>query len=70
MKAELRAIEPNNFAQSWSAFIAHPSPEPCDDYGWFSLTIGPEGDPGTNYFQVRFRDQLILSVLRPKIAVI
>lgn len=52
MKAELRSIDPNDFAGGWPAFVARPSAHPWDNYGWFTLTIGPEGDPGTNYFQV------------------
>jgi hypothetical protein len=52
MKAELRCIEHNDFFPGWESFAAAPSTEPWDDYGWFTLTIGPEGDPGTNYFQV------------------
>lgn len=51
MKAQLHDIAPNDHV-NWASFAAHPSADPWDDYGWFSLTIGPHDDPGTNYFQV------------------
>ena len=51
MRAELRAIDPNDHL-GWDAFVAAERPEPWDDFGWFTLSIGPEGDPGTSYFQV------------------
>jgi hypothetical protein len=28
------------------------APEPWFGFGWFTLSIGPEGDPGTDLFQV------------------
>lgn len=52
MKAQLRRIEHNDFFAGWDAFAAQPSSDPWNDFGWLTLTIGPEGDPGTNYFQL------------------
>jgi len=51
MRAELRAIEPNDFP-GWDAFAAADRPTPWDDFGWFTLSIAPEGDPGSDLFQV------------------
>jgi hypothetical protein len=52
MKAELHWIQPNNRKCNWESFEADSSIDPWDDYGSFSLSIGPEGDPGSTYFQV------------------
>ena len=51
MRGELRDISPNDFPD-WQCFASVERPEPWDDFGWFSLNIGPEGDPGTEIFQV------------------
>jgi len=51
MGAELREISPNNYLV-WDDFVAAERPEPWDDYGHFTLKIGPEGDKGSEYFQV------------------
>jgi hypothetical protein len=51
MRAELRHISPNDFPH-WECFLSADRAEPWDDFGWFSLNIGPEGDPGTEIFQV------------------
>jgi hypothetical protein len=51
MRAELRHISPNDFPD-WECFKSAKRSEPWDDFGWFSLNIGPEGDPGTEIFQV------------------
>jgi hypothetical protein len=51
MRAELRAIEPNDYP-GWDAFVAANRPTPWDDFGWFTLSIAPEGDAGADYFQV------------------
>ena|SRR6267378_3145967 len=51
MRGELRDISPNDFLD-WQCFAAAERPEPWDDFGWFSLAIGPEGDPGSEIFQV------------------
>jgi len=51
MRAELRAIEPNDYP-GWDVFAAANRPTPRDDFGWFTLYIAPEGDPGADNFQV------------------
>ncbi|HKA08386.1 MAG TPA: Imm8 family immunity protein [Gemmataceae bacterium] len=51
MRAELPAIEPNDYL-GWGAFVATDRPTPWDDFGWFTLSIAPVGDPGSDYFQV------------------
>jgi Immunity protein 8 len=51
MRAELRAIEPNDYP-GWDAFVAADRPTPWDDFGWFTLSIAPEGDPGADNFQM------------------
>jgi hypothetical protein len=51
MRAELRHISPNDFLD-WECFAAAERAEPWDDFGWFSLSIGLERDPGTEIFQV------------------
>jgi hypothetical protein len=51
MRAELRAIDPNDYP-GWDAFVAADRPTPWDDFGWFTLSIAPEGNPGSDYFQV------------------
>jgi hypothetical protein len=32
--------------------VAAERADPWDDFGWFTLAIGPEGDPGSDWFQV------------------
>jgi len=51
MRAELRAIEPNDFP-GWDAFTSADRPTSWDDFGWFTLSVAPEGDPGSDLFQV------------------
>jgi hypothetical protein len=51
MRAELRHIDPNDYP-GWDTFAAAEIPEPWDHSGWFMLEIGPEGDVGTEMFQV------------------
>jgi hypothetical protein len=51
VKAELRSIESNDFLD-WEEFAATERVNPWDDFGWFTVSIGPEGDPGSNWFQV------------------
>jgi Immunity protein 8 len=51
MRAELRAIDPNDYP-GWDAFAAADRPTPWDDFGWFTVSIAPEGDPGADNFQV------------------
>src|SRR5262245_18708298 len=51
MRAELRAIEPNDYP-GWDAFAVADRPTPWDDFSWFTLWIAPEGDAGSDSFQV------------------
>jgi hypothetical protein len=51
MRAELRSIEPNDYP-GWEAFAAAPVAEPWNHFGWFTLSIGREGSPGEDLFQV------------------
>src|SRR5260370_1418527 len=51
MHAELKHISPNDFLD-WEAFAAAERPEPWDDFGWFTLSIGHEGGEGADLFQV------------------
>ena len=51
MRAELRAITPNDFAD-WNAFVASDRPDPWDDFGWFTLSISGDGMEGADLFQV------------------
>src|SRR2546421_396308 len=51
MRAELRGISPNDYA-NWEAFASAERPEPWDDFSWFVLDIAPEGDKGSTSFQV------------------
>jgi len=48
MEADLRAIEANDITDwpNWSAS------DPLNELQWFTLTIGPPGDPGSDLFQV------------------
>ena len=48
MRAELRGIEASDIP-TWPEWT---SPDPAEELQWFTLTIGPPGDPGSNYFQV------------------
>jgi len=46
MRATLREISPND-TLDWEK-----TEGPWDAFGWFSLSIGPEGNEGSEYFQV------------------
>jgi hypothetical protein len=48
---ELQHISPNDYA-SWEAFAAAEHPEPWDEFAWFVLSIGLEGQEGSTLFQV------------------
>jgi hypothetical protein len=48
---ELRHISPNDY-DSWEAFAAVKRPEPWDEFGWFILDVGLEGEQGSTLFQV------------------
>jgi hypothetical protein len=50
LRAELRQIRPNAY-ESWEAFAASAHPEPWDQFSWFVLDIGVEGQEGTTLFQ-------------------
>ena len=51
MEAEIQHLESNDFT-NWSDFERYESADPCDDYGWFHVTVGPLGMEGGNDFQV------------------
>jgi hypothetical protein len=51
LRAELRHISPNDY-DSWESFAAAEHPEPWDEFAWFVLDIGLEGQEGTTLFQV------------------
>ena len=51
LRAELREISPNDYF-GWEAFASSDRPEPWDDFGWFVLSIGVEGQEGSYLFQV------------------
>ena len=50
-ESKLRSIEPNDYLD-WETFARKPRPGLWNDCGWFTLSIGPEGEPGTDLFQV------------------
>ena len=50
IRAELRHISPNDY-QNWEEFAAVEHPQPWDEFGWFILDIGAEGEAGTTLFQ-------------------
>jgi hypothetical protein len=51
VRPELHDISPNDY-ESWEAFAAVKRPEPWDDFGWFVLHVGLEGQEGSDLFQV------------------
>jgi len=51
LRPELRRIIPNDY-DGWEAFAAAERPEPWDEFAWFVLDIGLEGQEGSNLFQV------------------
>jgi hypothetical protein len=51
LRAELRDIRPNDY-EDWKAFAAAEHPEPWDEFAWFVLEIGAEGQEGSNLFQI------------------
>src|SRR5262249_44851267 len=51
LRPELRHISPNDY-DGWEAFAAAEHPEPWDEFAWFVLDIGLEGQEGTDLFQV------------------
>ncbi len=51
LQPELRGIRPNDYS-GWEHFAAAEHPEPWDEFAWFQLDIGLEGEEGTACFQV------------------
>jgi hypothetical protein len=51
LRPELQDISPNDYA-SWDAFAAAEHPEPWDEFTWFHLEIGLEGQEDGTLFQV------------------
>ena len=51
MRAQLRFIESND-TLDWDTFAERETPEPWNDWGWFTLGIGPKDEEGTDLFQV------------------
>ncbi len=51
MHAELQEIVPNDFP-GWDAFRQYRSADPLDDFAWFTLFIGIEGEDSADTFQV------------------
>ncbi|HYF50460.1 MAG TPA: hypothetical protein VEJ63_13705 [Planctomycetota bacterium] len=52
MRAELKAIIPNDITISWDEYATIPVADPYDAFSWFSLNIGPEGESASHIFQV------------------
>ena len=51
IRAVIHSLETNDH-DDWSAFAAHESVDPYDDFGWFHVTIGATGIEGGNDFQL------------------
>ena len=51
IRAVVNSLEPNDH-DGWSAFAAHESADPYDDYGWFHVTVGATDTDGGNDFQL------------------
>ena len=51
IRAVVNSLEPNDH-DGWSAFAAHESADPYDDYGWFHITVGATDTDGGNDFQL------------------
>ncbi len=51
LRPELRGVRPNDYLD-WQHFVAAEHPEPWDEFAWFQLDIGPEGQEGATCFQV------------------
>src|SRR5262249_31346000 len=48
MRAEVRSIEANDIP-AWPNWQPSGTPE---EHQWFTVSVGPVGDPGADYFQV------------------
>lgn len=62
---ELCDISPNHFP-SWEDFAAAEHPEPWDEFAWFELTIGVEGQVETTLFQALVATHTALSRVKEK----
>ena len=51
VRPALRHISPNDYL-NWEAFATADHSEPWDEFGWFVLDIGLEGEEGADLFQV------------------
>ena len=51
IRAEIHSLETNDHTD-WADFVAHVSPDPYDDFGWFHVTVGATDVNGGNDFQV------------------
>ncbi len=49
--AVVHSLEPNDH-DGWSAFAAHETADPYDDFGWFHITVGASDTKGGNDFQL------------------
>jgi hypothetical protein len=61
----LNHISPNDY-DNWDAFAAAPHAEPWDQFGWFVLDVGVEGEEGTTLFQVLVATPAAVSRARGK----
>lgn len=62
MQADVRTIEADDIAE-WPEWL--PVDAACE-YRWFTVTIGPSGDPGADLFQVAVATPLGLKDRRTK----
>lgn len=51
IRAEVQTICPNDF-DGWLEFEKYESPDPYDDFSWFTLMISLVGEKASNNFQV------------------
>ncbi|MEO0530935.1 MAG: Imm8 family immunity protein [Planctomycetota bacterium] len=51
MRAKLRFIESND-TLDWETFADRESLDPLNDWGWFTVGVGPAEEQGTDLFQV------------------
>ena len=65
LKPELCQIQPNHYT-SWDDFAAAEHPEPWDEFAWFELDIGVEGQVGTTLFQALVATHTAVSRAREK----
>jgi hypothetical protein len=65
LKPELCHIKPNHYP-SWDDFAAAEHPEPWNEFAWFELTIGVEGQVGADLFQALVATHTALPRARAK----